>query len=308
MGSVPTTELMYRPTIAAACLLLPGLVTAQGERTGDAGKPPPPKALQPGTNLVELRHDGHLRKMLVRLPADYDTAKDYPVIFGFHGAGGPMEGYHRQLERLVDRHGVISVSPQGISNARKVTGWNGFDGHRISNTDDVGFVRKAVDHLGTRASIDRKRLYATGGSSGAIFCFRLAIETDLFAAIAPMRASMIDRLRVPDDHPGISILLVCGADDPLFKGGERARGEVFHSAPETMALWAASQKSGGKPRRERHAEHATITRYSPEEARHELLLYAVEGSGHKLGRRQMTEAIDFMGTFFARHPAPPEAP
>ena len=82
--------------------------------------------LQPGTNLVELEHDGHLRKMLVRLPADYSGEKKYPVIFGFHGAGGPMEGYHRKLERLVDKHGVISVSPQGYSKPDGKSGWNGF--------------------------------------------------------------------------------------------------------------------------------------------------------------------------------------
>ena len=79
--------------------------------------------LQPGTNQVELKHDGHLRKMLVRLPADYSPEKKYPVVFGFHGAGGPMEAYHRQLEELVDNYSVISVSPQGISKPQGKSGW-----------------------------------------------------------------------------------------------------------------------------------------------------------------------------------------
>jgi hypothetical protein len=47
------------------------------------------------------------------------------------------------------------------------------------------------------------------------------METDLFAAIAPMRGAMIKRSPVPKVRPEISILLVCGADDPLFKGGNR---------------------------------------------------------------------------------------
>ena len=80
--------------------------------------------LKPGTNLVKLNHDGHLREMLVRLPEKYDPEKKYPVVFGFHGAGGPKEGYHRQLERAVREHDFISVSPQGISNKRGITGWN----------------------------------------------------------------------------------------------------------------------------------------------------------------------------------------
>ncbi|MEE2707272.1 MAG: hypothetical protein VX988_09485 [Planctomycetota bacterium] len=257
--------------------------------------------LKPGTNRVELKHDGHLRKMLVRLPGDYDPAKKYPVVFGFHGAGGPMEGYHRQLEVLVKRHGIISVSPQGISNARGTTGWNGFEGHRISNTDDVGFVVKTVGYLTKCASIDPSRIYATGGSSGAIFCFRLAMETDLFAAIAPMRGAMINRPPVPKKRPKLSVLLVCGTDDPLFSGESRVPGEVFYPARTTMKLWAANHGTVSPPAIRKHSETVTLSRYSPTDANYELLLYAVNGSGHRLGRGQMSEALSYMGKFFSRH-------
>ena len=117
--------------------------------------------LKPGTNQVEFMHGKESRQMLVRLPGDYDTSKKYPVVFGFHGAGGPMEGYHRQLERLVRDHGYISVSPQGLSNGKRnrrgVTAWNGFSNHRFSSADDVGFVVKTVDYLDRHASVDRSR-------------------------------------------------------------------------------------------------------------------------------------------------------
>lgn len=260
--------------------------------------------LKPGRNLVKITHDGHLREMLVRLPEQYDPKKQYPVIFGFHGAGGPKEGYHRQLERLVRAHKFISVSPQGISNARGITGWNGFSGHRISNTDDVGLVRKSVDYLEKNASIDRNRLFATGGSSGAIFCFRLAMETDLFAAISPMRGAMIKRPPAPKGRPKISILLVCGADDPLFKGGEQARGEVFYSAHEAMGAWARNHGVKASPRTQPSSNGIVLTRFSPKDANHHLILYAVKGSGHRLGRQQMVKAIEYMGQFFLRHSKP----
>ncbi len=243
--------------------------------------------------------------MLVRLPADYDAAKQYPVVFGFHGAGGPMEGYHRQLEPLVRDHGYISVSPQGLSNGkrnrRRVTAWNGFSNHRFTRADDVGFVRKIVEYLDKHASIDRKRLYATGGSSGAIFCFRLAMETDLFAAIAPMRGAMINRPPVPKGRPKLSILLVCGTDDALFTGESKVPGEVFHPASKTMELWSANHGSGVDPVVLKKFDGITLTRYSPEDSGYELLLYAVKGSGHRLSRVQMSGAIGYMARFFSRH-------
>jgi poly(3-hydroxybutyrate) depolymerase len=257
--------------------------------------------LKPGTNLVKLNHDGHPREILVRLPDNHESTKKYPVVFGFHGAGGPKEGYHRLLERLVSQHDFISVSPQGISNKRGITGWNGFSGHRISNTDDVGMVRKCIDHLDKTTSIDKSRLFATGGSSGAIFCFRLAMETDLFAAIAPMRGAMINRPPPPQARPHISILLVCGADDPLFKGGEQAPGEVFYSAHDSMRAWARNHGNHKVVRPHPQSGGVKLTHFSPEKSDYELLLYAVGGSGHRLGRKHMTKAIDYMGEFFLRH-------
>ena len=264
--------------------------------------------LKPGTNRVEFMHDKQPRKMLVRLPQDYNASKKYPVVFGFHGAGGPMEGYHRHLEELVKNHGYISVSPQGLSNAkgnkRSVTAWNGFKNHRFSSTDDVGFVVKTVDYLAKHASIDRARLYATGGSSGAIFCFRLAMETDLFAAIAPMRGAMIKRPPVPQKRPKLSILLVCGTEDALFTGQSKVPGEVFYPAQTTMKLWTENHGDKSAPVALEQTETVTLTRYSPEKATYEILLYAVNGSGHRLGRMQMTEAIGYMAKFFTRHTKP----
>ncbi len=263
--------------------------------------------LKPGTTRVKLMHD-ELREMLVRLPTDYDPEKQYPVVFGFHGAGGPMEGYHRQLEPLVRDHGYISVSPQGLSNGprnrRGVTAWNGFENHRLSRADDVGFVSKAIDYLDKHASIDRQRLYATGGSSGAIFCFRLAMETELFAAIAPMRGAMIRRPPVPSKRPKVSILMVCGTEDGLFAGESKVPGEEFYPARQTMELWAGNHGAMAEPEVLKKTEEIRLTRYSPAKSGYELLLYTVEGSGHRIQREQMTRAIEYMGRFFSRHSKP----
>ncbi|MGB0581486.1 MAG: alpha/beta hydrolase family esterase [Limisphaerales bacterium] len=236
--------------------------------------------LKPGTNRLQLHHDGHQREVLVRLPDDYDSSRRYPVVFGFHGAGGPMESYHRLLESVVQERGMISVSPQGISNDRGKTAWNGFANHRFSNTDDVGFVAKTIEHLATSAAIDRDRIFATGGSSGAIFCFRLAMETDLFAAIAPMRGAMIKRPPTPKGRPKLSILLACGTEDGLFTGNTKVPSEVFYPASQTMSLWAANHgSSGSSPKIIEDSSTLKLTRYSPAEADYELLLYAVKGAG-----------------------------
>jgi poly(3-hydroxybutyrate) depolymerase len=255
--------------------------------------------LKPGTNELRLEHDGHQRELLVRLPDDYDPTKRYPVVFGFHGAGGPKETYHRHLEVLVKEHGMISVSPQGLSDARGTTGWNGFAMPRFNNNDDMGFVAKTVDYLAANAAIDRDCIYATGGSSGAIFCFRLAMETDLFAAIAPMRGAMIKRPPLPTGRPKLSILLACGTEDGLFTGDTKV---PMYPAQETMALWAANHGADDcSPTTLEDTKALALTRYSPADASYELLLYAVKDRGHKLEKPELEKAIRFMGKFFSRH-------
>ncbi|HBM77485.1 MAG TPA: hypothetical protein DD438_05190 [Verrucomicrobiales bacterium] len=285
------SPLMFLLTLYSACF---------GDLRGES--------LKPGSNRVKLVHEDP-REMLVRLPADYDPDKRYPVVFGFHGAGGPMEGYHRQLEPLVRDHGYISVSPQGLSNGprnrRAVAAWNGFENHRLSRADDVGFVKKAIEYLGKHASIDRQRLYATGGSSGAIFCFRLAMETDLFAAIAPMRGAMIKRPPIPSKRPKVSILMVCGTEDGLFTGESKVPGELFYPAHETMGLWSDNHGSKAEPVVMKQTEEIRLTRYSPEKSGYELLLYALRGSGHRVPRERMSGAIDYMAHFFSKQTKPP---
>lgn len=128
------------------------------------------------------------------------------------------------------------------------------------------------------------------------------METDLFAAIAPMRGAMIKRPPVPKGRQKLSILLACGTEDELFTGNTQVPGEVFYPAQETMSLWATNHGADGcSPTTLEDSEVLALTRYSPADAPYELLLYAVKGRGHRLERPELEQAIRFMGKFFSRH-------
>ncbi|MFP6899608.1 MAG: hypothetical protein VCA36_01610, partial [Opitutales bacterium] len=94
---------------------------------------------------IGIEHEDKTRGMIIHLPPDYDPKNPYPVVFGFHGAGGPMEGFHRRLTPFVEKGDIINVSPQGLAdNPRGTTGFNAFPRCTISKADDVGLVRKIV--------------------------------------------------------------------------------------------------------------------------------------------------------------------
>src|SRR4051794_37336403 len=57
--------------------------------------------------------------------------------------------------------------------------------------DDVAFLGKLLDGLGTLVTADAKRIYACGMSNGGMMCYRLAAElSDRIAAIAPVAGTI----------------------------------------------------------------------------------------------------------------------
>ena len=149
--------------------------------------------LRPGTNNVEIEHDELRRSLYIVLPYDFQPAKEYPLLFIFHGLGG-NRGWGREiLQDLLSRgEEVIGISPQGIDNS-----WNAGSGAVPSTADDVGFTLEILDRLDRENGLNIKRdqLYSMGYSNGGAFSYCLALSTDHFAAIASLSASFFDIIR-----------------------------------------------------------------------------------------------------------------
>ena len=117
---------------------------------------------------------------LLYLPPDYDASKRWPLVVFLHGSGERGEdleqvqriGLPRLVERDKDRHwGFVLLSPQ----CPKDSNWN------------PQWIVELVDHVSSRLSIDRDRIYLTGYSMGGFGTWATAChEPDRFAAIAPL--------------------------------------------------------------------------------------------------------------------------
>jgi polyhydroxybutyrate depolymerase len=129
--------------------------------------------------------------------------------------------------------------------------WNAGDGccgyALTNNVDDVGFAVAVVNDLERRTRIDRKRIYATGHSNGAILSHRLAAErAGLVAAVAPVAGSLDLRTFAPT-RP-VAVLQVHSVDDPraLYAGGlgppfPGTDNRVFHQPAQAgLDRWIAA--------------------------------------------------------------------
>ncbi|HEX3997717.1 MAG TPA: PHB depolymerase family esterase [Pirellulales bacterium] len=288
--------------------------------------------LRPGDACRTLSVGGLERRYWIHVPPQYDGATAMPVVLAFHGGASNGEQMARfcGLSETADAAGFLCVYPNGSGRLPRVLTWNGGNccGYaRQQQIDDVAFVRGLLSDLATVAAIDRRRVFATGMSNGAIFSYRLASElSDQIAAIAPVAGSMGTATCAPI-RP-VPVIHFHGSDDDFCPiGGGRGRksvsGTEHFSVEHAIQAWIKADGCPTEPdiwRLESDVrwpdggvEAVVRKTYGPGRDCAEVVLYIVEGGGHTwpgrhprlffLGRStHLISANDRMWDFFSRHP------
>jgi polyhydroxybutyrate depolymerase len=276
-----------------------------------------------------LEYDGRRRRYLVHVPKGYDGQKPLPVVLAFHGGMGRAESVRTQsrLNEAADKFGFLAVYPDGTGLTRLLTYNAGACcGYAVrKRVDDVGFVRRLItDDLPAHyRTIDRRRVYATGISNGAMLCYRLACEMpELIAAIAPVAGDMV--VEGPRPKRPVPVIHFHGLKDnnvPYAGGvGRNAVQPVrYRPVEEVIAWWAQVNGCGKKSAEVLKEADATRTTYEPPAgaAGAPVVLYALPEGGHNwpggvdttghLGTGPHVTTVDattLMWQFFAQHPLP----
>lgn len=284
-------------------------------------------ALRPGDHSRSLEVDGVDRSYLVHVPPQYGPTTAMPVVLAFHGGGANAENMvvFSGLNEKADQAGFIVVYPEGSGRLQRMLTFNAGNccGHAAARSiDDVAFTRLVLDDLERIATIDRRRVFATGMSNGAMMCYRLASElSDRIAAIAPVAGPMGTK----DCRPGraVSVMHFHGDADEFapFRGG-RGRGPSgtdFYSVQHSIDTWVAANGCKPTPQTtplpDRADDGTTVKeiRYDSGRDGAEVVLVAIEGGGHTWpGREPRLRALgtstqdisanDMMWEFFQQHP------
>jgi len=191
-------------------------------------------SLSPGTNEIQFESNGLTRRLIVTTPKTYNRQSSYPALFCFHGAGGKADGQSKRWSPQADERGIIVISAEAVQPVAK---WNFKDNFHKKDEKDVEFISIVVKILIANKVVNPNAIYATGHSSGGLFCWRLAKETDLFAALAPMSCGMARGAHEPDNSTKqVSVMQVIGDQDKSFNGSTTPR-VTMHSAEERIAIW-----------------------------------------------------------------------
>lgn len=176
------------------------------------GRAPTPSGTEHRTITIE----GVERDYLVHVPEN--LADDPSLVVMMHGGFGSAKQAEDAYgwDALADTEGFVVAYPDGLGRS-----WNAGDccgrGSR-DDVDDVAFLTALVGQLQSEFGIDHARTFATGMSNGALMSYRLACDTTLFAAIAPVAGTIVTAC---DDPAPVSVLEIHGLDD----GSVRMDGE-----------------------------------------------------------------------------------
>ena len=246
--------------------------------------------LVPGDHRITLGERGYI----VHVPPGAG-AKPLPVVINLHGGGGNAENQQRYsgMDRVADREHFLVVYPDGTGRLKRMLTWNAgtcCGASVMQQVDDVGFIRAVIDDVAKRIPIDRKRVFATGMSNGAMMSYRLAAEApDLVAAIAPVAGSMV----LARFHPTkpVPIMHIHSVDDPraLYNGGlgppfPMTNNRIEHPPVEQqLAKWIAYDGCRATP--------TVARRLSGEGNTATKLVYAPCTSGAQIGRASCRERV-----------------
>jgi polyhydroxybutyrate depolymerase len=309
-------------SIVTFALFLALILACRLSAQPQAGGTPPP--LTPGNSTRTLTHSGRERSYIVHVPPAYDSSRPSPVVLVFHGGGGNAENIDKttHFNKQADEAGFLVVYPNGTGKLKDtLLTWNGGTccGYAVeNNVDDVGFVRLLLSDLRTVASVDEKRIYATGLSNGGIMSYRLACDAaDIFAAVAPVAGTQNYAACSPSGP--VSVLHIHGTGDEHlpYDGGAGAKslaGVDFESVAGSIAFWTSFDRCPAKPV---STQNGSVVHdvYAPCAQDSTVELYTVLGGLHAwpggepgwLGGDEPTREFDatqVIWDFFAAHPKP----
>jgi len=280
--------------------------------------------LGPGDHTRKLMAGENERTYLVHVPKDYDPKKPTPVVLALHGAAmdGSMMVWFSGLNKKSDESGFIVVYPSGTGVGPFRT-WNagGFSGKMAEDkADDVTFIGKLLDDLGTAVKVDEKRVYACGMSNGGMMCYRLAAElSERIVAIAPVAGT----IAIEESKPKrpVPIIHFHGSKDNIvpfeITKGKSPSFMKLKGVEESVLTWVKLNGCDENPKTEtisKDGDEIKVSRktYGNGKDGAEVVLVVIEEGGHTwpgekppvgfIGKSAKNiSANDLMWEFFQKH-------
>lgn len=273
----------------------------------------------------EILVNGTRRTYILHVPPEYKKEKHLPLVIVLHGGGGNAGNMIRRtgFSEKADRENFVVVYPNGSGRSEEsLLTFNaiGCCAYAMRNkVDDVAFVSKLIDVLTAEYGIDKKRVYVTGFSNGAMIASYLAASiSNKIAAVAPVSGAIF--ASSPKPIGTMAVLLIHGTADTAvpYDGGMSKRpviipsqSEPYRSVFDGAKYWAENSNCKGTPET-KTSGIVTTERFVGCAAGSEVEVISIKGGVHAWpggnnGRGAMDapsvdlNATDAIWDFFKKH-------
>jgi polyhydroxybutyrate depolymerase len=245
-----------------------------------------------GSSTHALRAGGTDRTYIVSVPAD--LPKNAPLVVVLHGGFGSAIQAQKAYgwDALAAEEGFVVAYPDGLGKAWNAgAGCCGRSGER--DVDDVAFIESVVREISAERSIDASRVFVTGMSNGGMMAYRLACDTDTFAAIAPVSGTLLGACVAPSPT---SVLHIHGtADESVHLDGSPGTGAENidgMAIDELQKLWLEADECPA-PSVTVEPPVTTSTATCGDDT---VTLITVDGAGHQWPGSEQSKAQARLGT------------
>lgn len=241
-----------------------------------------------GSTAHTITVNGQQRTFRLYRPASVSTTAPTPLVVMLHGALGTGKQAEDSYgwDAKADAAHFIVAYPDGLNRSWAVS--NNCCGPPAANhVDDVAFITQMVQAISDQLSIDKNRIYVSGISNGGALAYRLACNTDVFAAIGPDSTDLLGDC--PSPKP-ISVIHIHGLADTTFPfmGGPGKRNNTGQgkypsdtSGPAIPDLIATWRKVDSCPDPTTSTSGAVTTYIADCPNGRSVELVTIDGAGHQ---------------------------
>lgn len=303
------------PLRIATLLVLAGLVACNSTSPTSTPKPAvtstlvPPATVQALDALRTVTVGDLKRTYLLHIPPGLNNRQAVPLVFVFHGFTGNANEFRSAtgFDAISNANGFIAVYPNGTG-ASNALSWNAGSccGYADQNgINEPAFVRAILADVETLASVDNKRIYATGHSNGGFLAYALACEmSDTFAAVAPVAGLLLYYPCQPKQP--VSLMHIHGLADTVVPFQQSrldyTTGQAFSPVKDSVTAWAKLDKCADAGPAEKNGilSHTPYTACPPGIA---VELDTLDGVEH-VWPSPFIPVSQMIWDFFAAHPKP----
>jgi len=181
----------------------------------------------------------------VFVPDSYDDRRPVPLLMALHGLGmsGATLEFFMRFKPQLDEYEFIYALPNGTEDDLGRPFWNATPACCDlfgSGVDDSGYLRRLIDELKARYSIDPSRVFLVGHSNGGFMAYRMACDHAgvVTGVVSHAGAMFLDPAACQPIAP-VHVLQISGTADPglLYEGGCFQQSSCYPGAFDTVNQW-----------------------------------------------------------------------